>query len=917
VSGGYIASAGGYAFLGSSSQVVQGGTNWREAYNVVEENALTATTDTTAVHNSNRSALQAAMLAAGTADYPAYIPAGEYNLAFLGSYDNDADGRIRIAWKNAEIFGDGIGKTVISAKSRKDSRGRISAIADDTVASGRRSGALISTNTVQLAVGEAANFFVGAELYFSPNSNGSSPRTQILNGHNDTLVNVTAVDTTNHRITLSDAGKVSGFVANDYIFIKHRLTLQTAADSANFQGPNGTSARCEVYASPNADGSSPRAGAVHVVRSSSGVITFGNGAAAQYATWQAGDYLFVNVPFNVFEHYLDSTSEDEPWNLSIHDLTIDCEFYGSPSPDGNQSISGETAHGDIINTPIYTNNNANGAHLATDYTIDAYRCRITGGWEQFYIVGGTTSKTHLRVTDCETAGGRVSIFMGSGSDNRDRTLTLRNNRFEGTDVDDGSMILYISPAVSIYSQGNRYLSWPSAKFALQHAQSSNTYGAKATFVNDFFGSGGLGYAMETSEKGSASTEIVGCTFECYGAILARCSLTATGNTFRTSPDTGTPTVITTYADIQHNAHIDVVGNVFDFSRATAALRVVAYDQSVPCSFNFSNNVFTSSSGVQGAGAPVACTARLFQFSTGSAGNGGTNFGKGRIAGNICTFSTTSLGVEFAYFQEFPNVDIEGNQFYGRTTVDRGWIRSEAAAVGSGRVRIRGNYVEQTAGTGILYFAPTLSAAPTFEIENNNFIAVSSATNIIHVVNAGAFDAAWYIKNNHFRVVNGTALHLKPTAGSPTFEVSDNTFTTTGTGLAIDVSTQVAALGLTGSGNKFNTCGLTFDTNAQGLLQRRGLYSSTIQAAASISISADHDVFMLDDSGATDTIDTILVNGVTNDQLGFSGSMIRLIFTTANIALGNAGNIVAAGGARTIGTGCTLLYNHSAAKWIEV
>ena len=90
---------------------------------------------------------------------------------------------------------------------------------------------------------------------------------------------------------------------------------------------------------------------------------------------------------------------------------------------------------------------------------------------------------------------------------------------------------------------------------------------------------------------------------------------------------------------------------------------------------------------------------------------------------------------------------------------------------------------------------------------------------------------------------------------------------------------------------------------------------TVTAATSTSLAASYDTFRLVDTGAV-TIDTLLLGGAAAAQLAFNGAVVTLIFTTGNITLSAAGNITAAGGARTAGTATRLVYSTDAVKWIE-
>ena len=113
------------------------------------------------------------------------------------------------------------------------------------------------------------------------------------------------------------------------------------------------------------------------------------------------------------------------------------------------------------------------------------------------------------------------------------------------------------------------------------------------------------------------------------------------------------------------------------------------------------------------------------------------------------------------------------------------------------------------------------------------------------------------------------------------------------------------------------------TNLTGNLQcRRGVGGYTYTNADRVlRLNWNYDTYEINEGGGP-TIATINMLGsqtggtVPTDQNRFCGAIVKLRVVQA-FTLGNAGNIVAAGSERAVGTVVTLQYFPSAAKWHEV
>jgi hypothetical protein len=115
---------------------------------------------------------------------------------------------------------------------------------DGTGVRGRRSGALINTNTIQLeTVSDVINFPVGMKVGAAAAADGTTPRTG--------SAEVTAVDEELGQVTVDNAAGISGFIANDYLFrysesaaaltcVEGFLSCIPQTPSSSFRGVNQT-----------------------------------------------------------------------------------------------------------------------------------------------------------------------------------------------------------------------------------------------------------------------------------------------------------------------------------------------------------------------------------------------------------------------------------------------------------------------------------------------------------------------------------------------------------------------------------------------------------------------------------------------------------------------------------------------------
>lgn len=843
-------------------------------YNVVVDDS----TEATAVAN------RLALIAAEASQYAAYLadgtrlkvklPLGEIFLSFSRAYNNNSDGkgRILIRTPGAEWYGHGKGLTVIRARSRKDSLGQLTSFtAVDAAASGQQVSRV--GNVITLSPGQAANFtnMTGCELVFSPNADGSSPRAQTASNVVESR-NIAA-----NTVTITSAAGVTGLANGDYIFIKNRLQLQTGAQMTEFQNSDaGTAALMEVWASPNANGSSPRTGAAPIVRvdTTNRILTLGYGSASQVATWQANDYIFVNVGYACFEQRLASDADSGTvYDMTIRDMTVDGEFYGASS---NPLLVSTDPTGDVITQGIMGNTTLGGINSVA-YTVSLVDVEVTDWWSGIWFVGGLNAMTSVRCERITCRGGRVQLFMSCDANiTGKKILRVSDSDFYSTDTTQGSHNMYINPGVSMQIDGNRFWDRPGAKYGCQH-WGTHSYGNDFTIIsNNHFA--GVGNAWLTSER---SVEVFdNNTFTNEGeAIQFRTSCTMTGGMVR---KTGASVGVSSYADCQYDAHIVIQGVQFDFR--DAAYTAISVD--VPSRWVINGNAFTALDPGQGATLPVTVDG-VICLAIQSTANDTTQpaaiiFNNNKMTFQIASGAGTVSGV---YAFAMVNLDIMDNTFKGYAPSSTGVLRFETSAPGNGRVRICGNNIDSYGG-GCVWVTATVTGTPSLEIADNTFTT--------HL--AGRDTITLNYTNTCPTKVRGNRLN----------SVSE----------AITVGVNVPAMDITGEDNEIVAGTVITAGGRQGLRMRRALEPTNVTAAASTSLDPNYDTFRLTDTGAIN-VDNFTLNATASTLLLHDGARITIIFNTGNITLTNAGNIIAAGGARAAGSAASFVYDTTSAKWIEV
>ena len=349
-------------------------------------------------------------------------------------------------------------------------------------------------------------------------------------------------------------GRVGSLVGND-------LTLATASDA----GAIRANWSCRITA--NADGTGARAigaGAISVLgpvcssaagNGTTGIVPLYEGT--RFSGVVAGDYVFFDVGFALFQHEYTPTALTTPFNLTIQDLELHAEQNSAvvdPTGDANP----------ILDAPTYLlNSNPQPMTSGTSpyHKVLVERVRGVGGYTQFHFGGGganTKATTELSLVDCDMGtDAMMAVFMSTNDTFRDRIYSASHCYFHGLQATMASHLNYINPAVSLKIDYCHYDGWRASNFALQHWGSTSVANKFAVFSHCHFGAGGGGQAVLTGEHGSCLFDT--CTFECYSGVHVRCSTTFDSCFFKPPAAYPNGTGIDTYLDCQHHAQITIKG----------------------------------------------------------------------------------------------------------------------------------------------------------------------------------------------------------------------------------------------------------------------------------------------------------------------------------------------------------------------
>lgn len=403
----------------------------------------------------------------------------------------------------------------------------------------------------------------GYDLYVPPGEYDIYFNTDI----NDTTVGkqrYLAIDFPNLRIVGAGIGKtiirgksshvLRGRVAS---LVGNNLTFATPADA----GAIRANWSCRITA--NADGTGARTinpGSISVLgpvcssaagNGGTGVVTLYEGS--RFSGVIAGDYIFFDVGFALFQHEYTPTALTTPWNLTIQDLELHAEQSSAvvdPTGDANP----------ILDCPTYLlNSNPQPMTAGTSpyHLVLLERVRGVGGYTQLHFgAGGANTKatTELSLNRCDFGqDGMMAVFMSTNDTFKDRIYSPNDTYFHGLQATMASHLNYINPAVSLKAKGCFYDGWRSSNFAAHLWGSTSVSNKYAIFDTCYFGSLGTGVAVLTGEHGS--TQFIGCVFECYSGVQVRSSALFSNCFFKPAFPSGTS--IQTYLDCQHNAQITI------------------------------------------------------------------------------------------------------------------------------------------------------------------------------------------------------------------------------------------------------------------------------------------------------------------------------------------------------------------------
>lgn len=321
------------------------------------------------------------------------------------------------------------------------------------------------------------------------------------------------------------------------------ITLVTKSDASRFR------AQCRVHAGPNADRSGLRTDTPCFItvagNTSTGNFTVTDATLISGLT--VGDFLFLDYGFSLFRHFSGSDAATVAYNIYVNNVELMAEFYQGVVP-YNSAVSTQ-------NTIFYVEPRA--ATTSKQRWVIFDKVKIAGGAVGIDAPGagnGSYDNIALVVRDCDISSGGQGIGMSTVPDWNKKFLIMDNCYIHDSDPVYGSHLCYINPQVSVQSVNCRFNGWPSSKYAFQHWGTASLQPLICSWINPYFGPQGLGYALLTGERGMF--DLVNPTFESFGGVEIRTTLSCQGGLYRPSSGNRTPCFIT-YADIQYGAKINI------------------------------------------------------------------------------------------------------------------------------------------------------------------------------------------------------------------------------------------------------------------------------------------------------------------------------------------------------------------------
>jgi hypothetical protein len=868
---------------------------WRECINVTDE-AYGATGDGT---TNDLPAVLLARAAAKAASLPLYFPAGEYRLEFTTAYTEDGTGCVVIDWPNAEIFGDGIDKTIIRGVPSDTPLGRVLSVIDRTIPRGVVETVGVDQVTLVTAA-DLNNFTINDSVYFSASADGSNPKVASnLVDYPHLLCHVGSKVTATKRLNIGNMNLLVQPVPGDYIFIKDRVTLGAANDYLKWSAGMG------VSFSTTADGLSLRATEttypvkVHAVQASNNAIVLHAQENEVVDGIAEGDYLVPRANFAVFRLDLPADAATTAYNYTFRDLTVYGVRYGADLPDVTGAVSAyciyHKSDTGVVSVPYKVLMDRVGSHESS---------------AGFVLTDTGTPSCTLHLESCEFDGNSVSVGMYTDADNLACRFIANHCDFLSTAL---SHHCYIHPTVALEIDHCWFDDTAGRGEAIDHFGQSRMP-LLSSVTNCHFGSLVFAHAYLTSTNGSFT--FAGNIVENQAGVGVRCGGNILGNTFRPNTSgTDGAECITTYSGYD-NAHVTIVGNTFDMSKALGSGTVegVSIESSGRWTIAANEATCNRPTGTGNTGPyPWSGTFIFTNVQTDALGGVSEAPPDITVSENKLTFDTSAGSQSLVVCEGVPNIDVLENTMVGTCTSTRGAIEFINTGVYGGKVRVQGNRVRMEQGdcfstSAVAFSGGSAWAGATAYTDGN----IRTNNGRVYVcITAGTSAASGGPTTTSANITDNQVTWRYVGESTPTFDIVGNNFTATavnrvcidfqGTNASVNISNNrlataagdvdnhgiriasLAASSVRGSGNIFDVEGGLNFANIQGL--RSGPGVQTIVAATNIDISPDCDTFYVT-AGAPTTIHRLSFDNMLQSQRGFNGCPITLIFGSADITLGS-------------------------------
>jgi hypothetical protein len=866
---------------GATSYTVVTGSGVRDVINVRDYGALGLGPGT-----NDLDAFRRAFAAASSSDKAVYAPEPpvSYELEFSRAAGH-VSGSLTIDWPNFELYGDGKDRTIINCTSYTRAVAQRVSHVDQTIVRGRvasvSAGTTSKTITLQTAA-DKANFRQGDMLWFATGSDGSGERGLLGTGSDPEMNRSFEITNTNSNIqatgniTINNTNLFASPQVGDYIFVRYKIQLG-AGEAANIDAGSGIQLAASITGTnfrSTADGVPLL---VTHVDTEMDTISY-QGLNNELSGSIDGDYIFVRPAFKAFHHTFGREAQTASWNSTYRDLTINCEKYPNSFPDVvNNSISCY---------PVYYT-----PYTSTVPTVP-YICRFKG----VSLNGGSGGVAQAAsgfpivtfwFSDSDLSGStsNIGIFVDNTDDIYCRVIADRTE-FRSTAY---SHNCYIHSHVAI-SFDRCLFDDTGYDTGVGHGEGIDHWGQyqsaiESNVTNCYFGPKIKGRAYMTSTNGAFN--FVGNTVESRTGIGVRTHGNIIGNVFRPVAPALTAASILPYFLAGENMHVQIQGNFFDAGRVSGSMMTaieVGHGR-----WTIEGNAFTcaKTSGTNydsTAGPDVYDGTDAIFVKVATDAHTGSYPAEVIVRDNIMSFlpSHTAGRHQLVLLESFPDTTIEGNRFVGTAlSSNYGAIYGSLTGdTGAGKVRVKQNKIDVTAGHGIFFVDNGSTGAARVEMSDNEIVGRTAAR---------------------------TGIRLSGSGGSARFVLKDNDIQVFGSGTSL----QLAAGAIEGNGNKVTTP--MFFLNRQSFRPAQRMGPTTLSDLSTVvTMEPNYDAYVV-----TGTMATLHVSGGASATRGFDGSTWTMVVTGSLVAQTGGNVVFRMTGSRSDGTVLRFYNDVRNLRWLEI